>query len=183
MARLPYLTRADLAPEHKDLLDRDIALYRLLAHSPGAARAMHGLGRFIRHESGLDARLREMAILQVGWLARSEYEYSHHVKIGRDFGVGDDDLRAIRDETAGRPTGLAALDRAVLRAAREITTDGAVAPATFAELKAAFSPEHLLDLIVTLSFYNGVVRLLASLEIDVEDDYRPYLDIVPLPGS
>ena len=102
MARLPYLDRADLKPEHQDLLARNINLYRALVHSPDGARTFSALGQFIRHTSRLDPRLREMAILQVGYLARSPYEYSHHVEIGRDFGVTDDDIRAIGDETAGR---------------------------------------------------------------------------------
>jgi alkylhydroperoxidase family enzyme len=87
MARLPYLDRRDLKPEHQDLLTRNINLYRGLVHSPDGLRAFSALGHFIRHTSRLDPRLREMAILQVGYLARSPYEYSHHVEIGRDFGV------------------------------------------------------------------------------------------------
>ena len=53
-------------------------LSRVLVHSPNAARAFGGLGHFIRHQSRLDPRLREMAILQVGYLARSPYEWPHH---------------------------------------------------------------------------------------------------------
>lgn len=116
MARLPYLEKSDLAPEHRDLFQREIALYKLLAHSPGALRAFQGLGRFIRHGSTLDPRLRELAILQVGYLAR-------------------------------------------------------------------FSGEHLVDLIVTIAFYNAVVRVLASIAIDVEPEYWQYLERYPLRGQ
>ena len=123
MARVPYLDRKDVKPEHQDLLARGINLYRALVHSPDGLRSFSALGHFIRHTSRLDPRLREMAILQVGYLARSPYEYSHHVEIGRDFGVSDDDIRAIGDETAGRPTKLEPLAKAVLRAAREMTTE------------------------------------------------------------
>ena len=102
MARVPYLQQSDLPPEHQDILARPIALNRAMANSPNAARAMTGLAMYIRRDSKLDPRLRELAILQVGYLAKSPYEYSHHVKIGREFGVSDDDIRAIGDETAGR---------------------------------------------------------------------------------
>jgi alkylhydroperoxidase family enzyme len=182
MARLPYLDRTDLAPEHQDLLKRNINLHRLLAHSPNGTRAFNGLGNFIRHGSRLDPRLREMAILQVGYLARSPYEYSHHVKIGRDFGVSDDDIRAITDETEGRPSKLEPLAKAVLRAAREMTTDLAISDETFAELQQGLDSERLTDLVLTISFYNAVVRVLATLQIDVEDDYLGYLDEFPLPN-
>ena len=41
----------------------------------------------------------------------------------------------------------------------------------------------MVDLVVTIGFYNAVVRVLASLEIDVEPDYQPYLDEFPLPAA
>ena len=180
MARVPYLDRDDLAPEHRDLLDRNINLFRALVHSPNAARAFGVVGHFIRFESKLNPRLREMAILQVGYLARSPYEYSHHIKIGRDFGVSDDDIRAISDETGGRATTLDPLSRNVLRAAREMTNDLAVSDATFAALSKELDAERLTDLVMTIGFYNAVVRVLATMQIDVEDEYRLYLDEFPL---
>ena len=39
MARLPYLEKSDLPEDDRDILSRDINLYKILAHSPNAARA------------------------------------------------------------------------------------------------------------------------------------------------
>jgi len=181
MARLPYLDRADLPPEFQDLLARNINLNRALVHSPNAARVFGALGQFIRHKSRLDPRLREMAILQVGYLARSPYEFSHHVSIGREFGVSDDDIRAIAEESAGRASKLEPLAKTVLRAAREMTGDLAMSEGTYAELRQSLDNECLTDLVLTIAFYNAVVRVLATLQIDVEDDYLKYLDEFPLP--
>lgn len=181
MARVPYLDLSDLPPEHQAILARPIALNRAMANSPNAAKAMTTLAMYIRNGSKLDARLRELAILQVGWLARSPYEWSHHVKIGHDFGVSDADIKAIKAETAGRPTSLPELDRTALRAAREMTEGQAMADATFAALEKALGREQVIDLTLTIAFYNAVVRLLATLQIDVEPEYQPYLDQHPLP--
>ena len=181
MARLPYLTRADLPPEHQDLLTRDIALFRLMTHSPGGARAFSGLGGYIRNKSKLDGRLRELAILQVGWLARSPYEWAHHVKIGHDFGVSDEDIQALIDDTAGKQTTLDASARNVLRAAREMTVQGAASAETFTALQGILSTEHLTDLVLTISFYCAVVRFLATMQVDVEPEYMTYLERWPLP--
>jgi alkylhydroperoxidase family enzyme len=183
MARLPYLDRSDLQPEHQDLLKRNINLHRLLVHSPVAMRAWNQFAHFIRHESRLDPRLRELAILQVGYLERSPYEYSHHVKIGREFGVSDDDIRAIAEETEGRPSSLDPLDKAVLRAAREMTHGLSISERTFQELSQSLDNERLTDLVLTIAFYNSVVRILATLQIDVEDEYQPYLQEFPLPRT
>ena len=182
MARLPPIDPADVAPEHRDLLARPIALHRTLVHSPGALRAFGGLGQYIRHGSTLDPRLRELAILQVGYLARAPYEWSHHIKIGQDFGVTDADIDDLITETEGRSTALDPLARTVLAAAREIAADGAVTDATWDALAGALTCEHLVDLVVTIGFYCGVVRVLASLRIEVEADYMPYLRRFPLPA-
>jgi alkylhydroperoxidase family enzyme len=183
MARVPYFNRSDLPPEHQDLLNRPINLFRALVNSPGAARGWSGIGHYIRHGSKLDPRLRELAILQVGYLTRSPYEYSHHVKIGRDFGVSDDDIRALIAETEGRASTLEPLAKTVLKAAREMTTELAVSDATFAAMRESFDTERLTDLVLTIAFYCAVVRVLATLQIDVEDDYLPYLKQFPLPSS
>lgn len=182
MARVPYLEPSNLAPEDQDLLKRPIWLFKALVNSPKAARAFAGLGGYIRYGSKLDPRLRELAILQVGWLARSPYEWSHHVKLGHDFGVTDDDVRALIDDTAGKPTNLDDLTKTVLRAAREVTHDGAMADATFAALQTELGNELVVDLTLAIAFYNAVVRVLGTLQIDVEPEYRPYLDRFPLPA-
>jgi alkylhydroperoxidase family enzyme len=182
MARVPYLEMSDLAVENQDLLRRRISLTQALVNSPNAARAFGALGQFIRFGSKLDPRLRELAILQVGWLARSPYEWSHHVKLGHDFGVSDDDIHALIDDTAGKPTQLDELAKTVLRAAREMTLDGAMSDATFATLHKSLGSELIVDLTITIAFYNAVVRALATLQIDVEDDYIPYLRRFPLPA-
>lgn len=181
MARVPYLNQQDLAPEHRDLLARSVNIVRALANSPNGLRAFHGIAEFIRFKSRLDPRLRELAILMVGYLTRSPYEWSHHVEIGRRFGVSDADIRALTDEAEGRPGNLEPLAKSVLKAAAEMTRDLAVSDATFAELRASLDNERIVDLVITIAFYNAVVRALASLQVDVEDDYQRYLDEFPLP--
>lgn len=181
MARLPYLDPADLPPDNQDLLKRPINLHRQLVHSPGMARAFSTMGQYIRYGSTLDPRLRELAILQVGWTARSPYEWSHHVKIGFDFGVTEADVRALIADSAGVHAELGAAERAVLGAARHLTTEAELTDAQFAALRPHFNEADLVDLVVVIGFYACVVRVLASLRIDVEPDYQPYLDRFPLP--
>jgi alkylhydroperoxidase family enzyme len=179
MARLPYLDVTDLAPEHKHLLKRNINLLRLMSHSPKGATAFHGMGHYIRFDSPLDTRLREMAILQIGYLTRSVYEYTHHIKISRDFGVSDEDIRAIAAETAGRPSSLDPLTCHVLRAARDMTTGLTTTDETFAALSSHLDKECLTDLVLIISFYNAVIRFLATMQIDNEPEYQALLAEFP----
>jgi alkylhydroperoxidase family enzyme len=142
MARLPYLEADQVAPEYRDMLKRNTNLHKLLVNSPEMARAFNGIGNYIRFTSKLDPRLRELAILQVGWMEKSEYEFTHHVKIGKEFGVTDDDIAGLMAETEGKPSKLEPLARAILKGAREMVRELAMSDATFAEIKKELSDER-----------------------------------------
>ena len=183
MARLEYLSKSDLRTQDQDMLARDINIVRLLAHSPGMARHLLETALYVRNHSPLDARLREMAIIQVGYAMHSAYEYTHHIELTHEFGVSDEDIRAIADATAGRPTPLPALDKAVLQAARDISLGGDVDDESFAVLRAGFNTECLVDLIATISVYTGTACLIRAMRIDLEDRYLPILETFPLPAE
>lgn len=180
-ARVPYLNPSDLAPDNRDLSARNINLYRALTRSPEATRSFLGIAQYIRYQSRLDPRLREMAILQVGYSAKSPYEFSHHIKIGYDFGVTDADIRGILAETKGEATRFTTLEKAVLRAARELTAGPSLSDETYDQLKQELDNEKVVDLLMIIAIYCGVVRLLGALQIDVEADYENYLKQFPLP--
>jgi len=182
MARLPYLSVDDLSEDDRELLARDIHLNRLLAHNPSGARAFGRLGGWIRFKQDLDPRLRELAILQVGWEARSPYEWSHHVKLGLEFGCTEKDIAGIAQLDGGEPTHFGELELAVLSAAKQIASELEVDDTTWAMLTGHLPTQQVMDLVLAASFYCMVVRVLATLRIDVEDDYQPYLDRFPLPG-
>ncbi|MBT4355495.1 MAG: carboxymuconolactone decarboxylase family protein [Rhodospirillaceae bacterium] len=182
MARLPYIDIGELEDNDRDLLKRPINLFRQLVNSPGGARAFGTLGGYIRHKSTLDPRLREMAIIQVGYLTKSEYEYTHHVRLGMEqFGVSESDINGITAETNGQTSSLPELDRIILRATRDMVTNFKISDNDFENLKIFLSNEHLVDLVLTIAFYCGVVRVLATLEIDNEPHYKEALEKFPLP--
>ena len=180
MARLPYLEADQVAPEYRDMLKRNTNLHKLLVNSPDMARAFNGVGGYIRFKSKLDPRLRELAILQVGWMEKSEYEFTHHVKIGKEFGVTDEDIQNLFLETEGKPSKLDALAKLVLKGAREMVRDIGMSDATFAEIKQHLSNEHMTDLVLTIAFYCAVVRVLATMKIDNEPQYKEVLQQYPL---
>src|SRR4029077_7971825 len=182
MARLPYLEADQVAPEYRDMLKRNTNLHKLLVNSPDMARAFSGIGGYIRFKSKLDPRLRELAILQVGWMEKSEYEITHHVKMGKYFGVTNDDIQGMMAETEGKPSTLEPLAKAVLRGAREMVRELAMSDATFAEIRRELSDEHMVDLVVTIAFYCAVVRVLATMKMDNEPYYKEVLKQYPIPG-
>jgi alkylhydroperoxidase family enzyme len=96
--------------------------------------------------------------------------------------VTDDDIGALIAESAGQDSLLDPVARLVLQAAREAYAGPGVSEPTFEALRAHFDNELLVDLVLTIGFYCAVVRVLSSLDIQVEPDYQPYLDRYPLPA-
>jgi AhpD family alkylhydroperoxidase len=175
-ARVPYLNAEDLGDADRDLLGRPINLFRALAHNPDGLRAFHGVGEWIRYGGQLDARLRELAILRVGYVTRCAYEFSHHVRIGREFGLTDADIELVRRPAAATDDGAAL----VLRAATEITEDLGLADETWQGLTGLLGNAGAVELVLVVAHYCAVVRVLNSLKVDVEPEYEGYLREFPL---
>ncbi len=64
-----------------------------------------------------------------------------------------------------------------------MTTGPSLSDTTFAQLRRSLDNERLTDLVLTISFYNGLVRLLAAMQVEVEEDYQPELAAFPLPSG
>ena len=60
--------------------------------------------------------------------------------------------------------------------------DLAMADDTFAEIKTHLSNEHMTDLVLTIAFYCAVVRVLATMKMDNEPQYKEVLKQYPIPG-
>ena len=181
MARVRYVAPEELSPQNKDVIWRDRPIYRALANSLDGARAFNNLARWIRFKSRLDGRLRELVILQIGYVASSPYEWAHHIEIGKEFGVTDGDIDSLIVESKGGTSTLPAYERALLAAAREMENDHRVSDKTFAALREKLDDEGIVEFALFASFYCAVVRVLATLEIDLEPELLPLLKRFPLP--
>lgn len=202
MARVPYLSASDLSEDDRPLLSlgnaqrlvplsspADLAegesppnIYRALANSPDGLRHWSVLGRWFQRGCELSPRLRELAILQVGCMTNTPYQWSHHIKIGRDAGLSDADIRGVIAATAGQAHGLGEIETLVLLATREITSDRRMSEETWTKLLTHLGMPRLIDLTVLISHANAVIRVLGSLRIDVEPEFQAFLEQFPLPG-
>ncbi len=108
MARVPYveLSESPGASELAELFSSLAGLrgsvhnlQRALANQPSALRAFMGMSRYVRDESSLAPRLRELAVLAVSYAHNVPYEIHYHVPAARRAGVSEQQL-AVDDDTA-----------------------------------------------------------------------------------
>lgn len=169
MARIPYVNQS---------LKQNFQ--RAYANSPRGAAAYMTVSGYIRDESTLDPKLRELALLQVGHVTKSAYEFTHHVKVALAAGLTPQQIAAIPDANAGRPTHFSPIELAVLKVAAAVTAGDTVDDETFDFLVTTLGYEHLMDLLFVTAHYLGMARLLTTLQIDIEDEYKAYLVDFPL---
>lgn len=180
MARLPLIEQQELPPEQQPLLSANINIHKLLANSPEALRYFRALTTYVRDESAIDPRLRELAIMQIGYAAKRPYIYTHHIKIGLAIGITPNEIRAIADESAGRASSLEPLAKAVLRASRELTVGFGISPETYTELQSRLSPRELIDLCMSVIAYTSTLRFLETFSVELEPRYESYLRDFPI---
>src|SRR6185436_18145637 len=93
VARVPPLEPADWTPEIRKMLDPTgsgrnvIAVYRTFARHPKLYAPRQLLSEHIRLKNTLTPAQRELLILRMGWMGRSEYEWQQHVRTGRSAGL------------------------------------------------------------------------------------------------
>jgi alkylhydroperoxidase family enzyme len=184
MARVPYVTIDQLGIEDKPLMSRPhFHLQQALANHPSAFRQFAHIGLWFRNEGELPARLREMCILAVAYALGSGYEFSHHLKVSKDYGVTTADVNALIDEHKGIPSTLTAHERVALEAARQLTIDGEIGQSTWDEVASGLNTKQCVEFVLLISFYNHFARVMAGLKVELETEYELLLSAyTPPPG-
>jgi alkylhydroperoxidase family enzyme len=120
----------------------------------------------------LDARLREIAILRVGWRIGSVYEWSNHVPIARRAGLTDDEVRAVRHADGSV---LSASDLAAIAVVDDVLDHVSVSAATLARAREAVGDgDELLELVAIPGFYRAIGALLLTFGIPLEPHVEPW---------
>jgi 4-carboxymuconolactone decarboxylase len=142
--RLPVLSSDEMTDEQRDLYreilggprgqgPRAVLLssgdaglagpFNAMLYAPPVGHALQGLGLAIRFRTQLAPRIREMAILVVALAWDSAYERESHELIGRDAGLTEAEIEALR---AGTDPGFAAKEEQVAYSVvRALTSPGA----------------------------------------------------------
>lgn len=146
----------------------DLNVFRVLLHHPRVARAVNDLLSSLLFDAELDTRLRELVIMRIGWLTRSDYEWTQHWRVARLLGVDEEDLLAVR-EGPGNPR-FGAAESAVLTATDETVKDGRVSAATWDACAHALGgdTQKMIELVAVIGTWRMISSILQSLEVPLE---------------
>jgi alkylhydroperoxidase family enzyme len=151
----------------------ELSIFQVLLNHPTLARAVNDLLATMLWHGALDSRLRELAIMRIGWLTASDYEWTQHWRVALGLGVSADDLLAVRDWHTQDALGPA--ERAVLAATDDVVRDGSVSAASWAACEREFSDRAvLIELVTAIGAWRMIASILHSLEVPLEDDVESW---------
>jgi alkylhydroperoxidase family enzyme len=120
-----------------------------------AGRLMPG-GTLPRRES-------ELVILRVAHLQDNEYEFEHHVRLGRRAGVRPADVVRVRSGPDAH--GWSDRERALLTAADELVTTGDVSDVAWQHLRAHLDEPQAIELLLLAGHYQMLAGVLTALRV------------------
>ena len=165
--------------EFYELLDRTsrglgvLNVFKVMAHTPDLMKAWWGMMTVLLTRLELPARDRELAILRLFQIKGGAYGFAHHVRIGRQAGISDEQIAALSQHEKS------ALfddhDRLVLRYTDAVTRIDAGAPAIAEEVKRALGERQLVELTFCIANWNLMAHVLEPLQIEMEEATKQFL--------
>jgi len=164
--RLPLPAPEAMTAQQRDAADALIAGPRKgvygpflpLLHSPQLLDRVARLGEYLRFDSVVEARIRELVTCAVARHVSNQFEWQMHAPLALKAGVSAATLEALR--VGARPKGLPADEEAALAFSSELlNTHGASEP-TYLEALACFGEQGVVELATLVGYFAMVSWLM-----------------------
>jgi 4-carboxymuconolactone decarboxylase len=129
-----------------------------LLRSPALLDRMAKVGEYLRFESVLDARIRELVTCAVARHVSNQFEWTMHAPLARQAGVAEATIEALR--VGARPRQLPADEEAALDFARELLATHGASDPTYAAAVAAFGEQGVVELTTLIGYFATVSWLM-----------------------
>ena len=182
MPRIPYYEVENATGKHAELLGKlnpMLKIYGVWANSEQGERGFLRMGNGLLYRCELDPVLRELAIIRVGRLSRTAYEVFQHERIGREVGVSEEKIAALRDATIEAPA-FTDHEKAVLRYTDDVVRNVRASDKTLKPIQAFLTAGALVELTLTIGYYMMVCRFLESMGVDGEEGQAEWLKTAKL---
>lgn len=181
--RIDKIAPEEMTPRQKEVADRIAggrgrlgAPFQVWLRSPELCDRVEQLGAYLRWDSSLPLRLRELSLLVAARHFDAQYSWNAHVDVALAEGIPQEAIDAIaRRET---PVFDREDDAAFYAFATELLSEHFVSQETFDRALGFFGPEGLVDIVGSLGNFSMLGMLLNAFEVDLQADREPpYPDI------
>ena len=144
-------------------------------YSPSVAQYMGEVNDYLRHKSGLDPRLVELAILVTARESDCEYVWTAHEPQGLKLGLPPETIDIVRYRKSTE--GLAEKDAVIIALGREAIGKHHASSATAARALSLFGNQGLVNIVSLMGDYASTAILLNSFDQHVRPTDKPLLPI------
>ncbi|MEY9212138.1 carboxymuconolactone decarboxylase family protein [Thermobifida halotolerans] len=176
--RLPKIDPNDMNERQKEMAARIAGRrgavrgpFQVWLNSPELCDRVEALGAFVRFESSLPLRLRELSLLMAARHWDAQYSWNAHVDKAIEAGIPAEAVRAIAER--GEPEFEREDDDAFYRFCREILEEHFVREETFRRAEKHFGAQGLVDAVGSLGNFSMLAMCLNTFQVDLQPDRTP----------
>ena len=125
-----------------------------LLRSPELLERMAKVGEYLRFDSVLDARIRELVTCAAARHVSNQFEWVMHAPLARKAGVAETTLAALR--AGARPRGLPADEEIALDFTAELLRTNGASDPTYAAALQQFGEQGVVELTALIGYFNMV---------------------------
>ncbi|WDE09952.1 carboxymuconolactone decarboxylase family protein [Thalassomonas haliotis] len=181
MTRIPYLdNEIGLSGEALQVSEyikagrgKVIGVFALLLNSPKVAKLVADLGGYLRYDSILPQRLKELIIITTLSENSCQFEWSFHQEFALQADISVHTMEVIKLKkplyknglATGDNSGLASGDGDIITYVRELTNNKRVSDKCFNKLRQAYSTEQITEITALIGYYTMVACQLNAYEM------------------
>jgi 4-carboxymuconolactone decarboxylase len=142
---------------------RFIGPFNPILFSPAISSSFLELQETEQKNTSLNQRVRQVVILAVGAVWKSNYELYAHGAAARKAGISEEAVRTLT--TGGLPDELSEQEKIAQRYARQLSAEHHIDAALYSEAEHAFGQRGLVEITYLTGIYHTVCGLLNAFEI------------------
>lgn len=165
--RMPLPNEEELPEEIRERLSASpLNVSRMMANAPASFVGFQEFAGSILFRSEFDPRKREIAVLRVAHATKTDYVWTHHVRLGKSLGVTDEEVDKIGSENP--VTSLDEEANLLCRVADEISLDIRLSDDALSQILDRYGARGAAELILCCSYFNMLARYLQSTRVELE---------------
>ncbi|MCG2595650.1 carboxymuconolactone decarboxylase family protein [Ramlibacter sp. XY19] len=148
-----------------------------LLRSPELLERMAKVGEYLRFDSVLDARIRELVTCAAARHVGNQFEWVMHAPLARKGGVAEATLEALR--AGARPKGLPVEEETALDFTAELLRTNGSSDVTYAETLKQFGEQGVVELTALIGYFTMVNWLMNVARTPAQPSDEPGLTAFP----
>jgi hypothetical protein len=172
MPRVNPVQPDDWTAEQREVLEpyrsegRLLNIFMTLGNNPKALKAFAAWGGYVRRQTKLQEREKEIIILRMGWLSKAGYEWTQHKRLALACGLNELEIECIK--AGPKAEGWIEKEAALLQAVDELHANYFVSNKTWNRLIASFGEASSMDVVYIAGHYAQVCMMLNTFGVQVE---------------